>query len=351
MGKGKRILRSVYNLFFLRRLDPDYDEYRISIIRLMNYFTVASAAIESVVSLLYQDFAYFSLAITCALFLTLALKNQSKDIHRTANTILLYFLCTGIGLATVHLDDVNMYIFSPITVLFLVGISGIRRGVAWALLYIAIAGISLTRYYLAEKSLPVEFEVLMGSAIAMVYTLCLSIGLENTLKKMMRRLKHASERDPLTQTYNRRKFNYFLQREIDRHHRHQSHFSLLFLDIDHFKKINDTYGHDVGDFAIKSVVSSIETNIRQADTISRYGGEEFAVLLPETNTSAAVQIAENIREYIASRKFGAIEKCTISVGVTTFEHSDSIEDLLKRADQALYIAKNNGRNRTEMLAS
>ncbi|MEM9244406.1 MAG: GGDEF domain-containing protein, partial [Cyanobacteria bacterium P01_F01_bin.153] len=267
------------------------------------------------------------------------------------NTILLYFLWTGIGLATAHIDDVTLYIFAPITVLSLIGISGIRRGLSWTVLYIAITSASLSRYYLAKQDWPVDPEILAGSAIAIGYTLGLSIALEKTLKTLMRRLKHASERDPLTQTYNRRKFNYFLQREIDRYRRHQGGFSVLFMDIDYFKKINDTYGHDVGDFAIKSVVSSIETNIRQADMVARYGGEEFAVLLPETNTNTAVQIAEQIREYVASRKFGAIEQCTISVGVTTFQQSDSIEDLLKRADQALYIAKNNGRNRTELLAS
>jgi diguanylate cyclase (GGDEF)-like protein len=119
------------------------------------------------------------------------------------------------------------------------------------------------------------------------------------------------------------------------------------LDIDHFKTVNDTYGHDVGDYVLKATVNVIKRNIRKADIFARYGGEEFMIVQPETTIERAKVYAEKIRTIIEQNNFDKVKKITISIGVTMFNKNDAIESITKRVDDALYRAKDNGRNRVE----
>ncbi len=119
-------------------------------------------------------------------------------------------------------------------------------------------------------------------------------------------------------------------------------------DIDHFKRINDTYGHDAGDRVLKSLAQEVRTALRSIDIFARLGGEEFAVILPETLLVPALSVAERIREEIEEMAITYDKitlKITISLGVTQQEEGETVEDLLKRSDEALYEAKRNGRNR------
>ncbi len=155
--------------------------------------------------------------------------------------------------------------------------------------------------------------------------------------------------DGLTQVYNKRYFLETLEREMGRAQRYRRDLSLIIFDIDHFKKINDTYGHLAGDHVLKHLALVIKSRIRREDILSRYGGEEFAIILPEIDSDNAVQFAEKIRKLIEKAVFKFEETeipVTISIGVATYrgEHSD-VNEFIKVADDKLYEAKMQGRNR------
>jgi len=154
--------------------------------------------------------------------------------------------------------------------------------------------------------------------------------------------------DALTGIYNRRFLETRLKEECERHSRYSRSLSVLMIDIDFFKKVNDSHGHQAGDLVLKNVASKAASNIRKTDLLARYGGEEFCCLLPETDCFAAEIVAENLRvhiEVLENHFHHNPIKITISLGISSLGPEDSPETLLKRADDALYHAKRNGRNR------
>ena len=140
-----------------------------------------------------------------------------------------------------------------------------------------------------------------------------------------------------------------IEEEISKYKRYKIPFSVLLIDVDFFKKINDTYGHDKGDFVIKRISNLLKQNIRDSDICARWGGEEFLILVPNNNLDGALILANNLKELIEKNNFEIKENVTISIGVSTFDENSSQEKLLKSADIALYKAKENGRNRTEFI--
>jgi diguanylate cyclase (GGDEF)-like protein len=157
--------------------------------------------------------------------------------------------------------------------------------------------------------------------------------------------------DGLTQIYNKRYFLETLEREISRAHRYRRELSLIMFDIDHFKKINDTYGHLAGDYVLKQLASVIKSRIRREDIMARYGGEEFAIILPEIDTFNSSQFAEKIRRLVEKTVFKFEETripVTISVGVGSLDiggEAQSPVEFIKLADDKLYEAKEGGRNK------
>ncbi|MEI7612517.1 MAG: sensor domain-containing diguanylate cyclase [Betaproteobacteria bacterium] len=151
--------------------------------------------------------------------------------------------------------------------------------------------------------------------------------------------------DKLTQVYNRVKLDAVLHAEVSRAKRYEPEFSIIMLDIDHFKRVNDVFGHAVGDSVLVGVATILQNSIRETDTIGRWGGEEFLIILPQTGHEQAVAVAEKIRQAIFTTHFTAANHLTVSIGVTRFSTEDSEEQVLARADTALYEAKNAGRNR------
>jgi diguanylate cyclase (GGDEF)-like protein len=194
----------------------------------------------------------------------------------------------------------------------------------------------------------IEFLALLGSMVA--------ISLHNA------QLYHRSIFDELTQVYSRGHFDVYLSQEIERARRYGRsdesgeaealYVSLVMFDLDDFKKVNDTYGHQVGDVVLRQTAQLVRNKIRSADVVARYGGEEFVIVLPETAKDNAVQAAERLRRAIvnnkiATREFGKLG-ITVSLGVSTYP-DDSLDahGLVRAADQALYKAKGNGKNRIE----
>ncbi len=156
--------------------------------------------------------------------------------------------------------------------------------------------------------------------------------------------------DPLTGLYNRRKFSQLLDKELDRFQRYQHSFNILNIDIDYFKKINDTYGHDIGDKVLKQFADVLRNNVRRSDSVGRWGGEEFILLIIESTPEQTKLIAENLLKAINRENFDKVGNVSASIGVTQISKDDTYEDIVRRSDHALYKAKENGRNRIEVLS-
>lgn len=158
-------------------------------------------------------------------------------------------------------------------------------------------------------------------------------------------------RDPLTNTGNRIAMEQILQREVDLARRNQQPLSLLMLDLDHFKQVNDCHGHSAGDEVLKAVATTLKSQLRNVDMVFRYGGEEFLVLLSSTCREAAGMVGERLRHAILELQClaqGHPIELSISLGCATLLPGESVDSLLRRADGALYVAKRDGRNRLSM---
>jgi diguanylate cyclase (GGDEF)-like protein len=165
--------------------------------------------------------------------------------------------------------------------------------------------------------------------------------------ELWREAENKAEKDVLTDAYNRLRFEKFLSAEIARSLRYHIPFSLIYYDIDKFKRINDTYGHDVGDQVLKDVTRIVRQNTRNSDILIRWGGDEFIIILANQNEPKSTIVAEKIRSIIDAHSFPTVEHLTCSFGVAEFRPGDTPTTLTARTDLALYRAKGNGRNRVE----
>lgn len=208
-----------------------------------------------------------------------------------------------------------------------------------------------------------DLEILQTVAFALVMAEITIIegfisGLRGKLRQRNRELGEAMEQiqelvnvDALTGVYNRRRLFEVISEERNRYTRVPGSFSLCLMDIDHFKEVNDTYGHQAGDAILQEVARSVADGLRAIDCFGRYGGEEFLLVLPQTPLEGARIKAERVREAIASLRFPDIGdnfQITVSVGVAEYHHNESTDETLLRADQALYAAKDDGRNNVKL---
>ena len=174
------------------------------------------------------------------------------------------------------------------------------------------------------------------------------------LEELNVKLKDLSNRDPLTHAYNRRYFAEMSQKYLSLSKRHNHNISIIVLDIDNFKFINDSYGHAIGDDVIISLAKNLEKYVRSTDIVSRFGGEEFIILLYDISYTNSVKIAKKIRENIENIKLETVHgplKYTVSIGVSMYDQikdDSNIERTIIRADHALYIAKNSGKNQVQV---
>lgn len=170
-----------------------------------------------------------------------------------------------------------------------------------------------------------------------------------TIADLFETIKQQAVTDGLTGIYNRRQFDLCLTQEAERSLRQNQPFSLITLDLDHLKYINDTFGHALGDVAISTIAKVLKEKARTIDMAARFGGEEFGVILPGVDSARAMIAAERIRAAIEAEPIPQVKKVTASVGVVTFgEHTENIDELLELADKAMYNAKKSGRNQVKM---
>lgn len=255
-----------------------------------------------------------------------------------------YVLYASVDLADVR-TTITEITYTTLTVLYVVAylIFDSRTALRISL---AVFGLELFAV-LAKTELMwvLRMHAFMGAVIALIYTssyLKDQLLRQREMAEAMHRLAHTHQ---LPGVANRRELSSELQKETDKSERYERPLSIIFFDLDNFKSVNDTYGHDCGDDVLREVVGATERVLRTTDRLCRWGGEEFVVLAPETDLQEASLLAERLRVEIANNRSGSAPAVTASLGFAQYEAGDTSETLIKRADQALYKAKILGRNR------
>ncbi|RMF15969.1 MAG: GGDEF domain-containing protein [Gammaproteobacteria bacterium] len=243
------------------------------------------------------------------------------------------------------------YVFPP----FVFYLVGLKRGLLMmglmALIILIVFNFPQLPFVRAEYSL--DFQIRFLASMSFLTTFCYVLDYSrrktaDELLNMARLYEQASRTDELTQLPNRRDMRQRLDQEYYRYKRHGRHFSVILLDIDHFKQINDTFGHDAGDFVLTRFAEIVNDTIRKMDAAARWGGEEFLVLLPDTSLVQALALAERLRENVEQARIRykqTVIPVTTSAGVCSIGQTKDLEALLKQADINLYQAKIKGRNR------
>ncbi|MBC3766522.1 GGDEF domain-containing protein [Neptunicella marina] len=215
----------------------------------------------------------------------------------------------------------------------------------WLATFVLVALFLAYRYYtLALHSLMLDsknFELdLKNKAL---------LDLQEQLRARNKKLEYLSTHDSLTSLANRHFFNETVLKELNRAVRHNSQLSLLLIDMDNFKAINDTYGHSEGDKVLIETAQVLKKQVRSIDIVGRWGGEEFIILLPNTSLKDATMLANRICEAVMEQNITPVQKISCSIGVSRFKDGDSLDTVFIRADKALYEAKALGKNRAESL--
>ena len=201
-----------------------------------------------------------------------------------------------------------------------------------------------SKWMIDDYSKPVNYSMIF----LIIMSCIISVGLifYILMKKRNKELSQLVITDKLTNLYNRRKLEEYITEEIYRSERFKRSFTLVILDIDHFKEVNDDYGHQTGDKVLIEFSNILQQELRKTDFVGRFGGEEFVLICPESNTTDILPVVEALRLKIANSNFEEIGQKTASFGLTMYKENDTITSLIKRADEALYQAKNSGRNKS-----
>lgn len=244
--------------------------------------------------------------------------------------------------------------WSPVLYVLALLVFGVETGIRLSTgVFVGSLGVWIGQMLVSGSSFPFERSLVFQLYASDALLLLLLYGLGVILRlraQQAARLEHDANTDPLTLLPNRRYLMTQLAQEAARSARSGRTFSIVLLDIDHFKRINDLHGHDVGDRTLRGVAVLLAAHARNADVIGRWGGEEFLLLLPDQPLAAAAEVAERLREMVALHPFDTVGDTTASFGVAEYQvdgvgAGETVHDLLRRADRALYEAKALGRNR------
>ena len=185
---------------------------------------------------------------------------------------------------------------------------------------------------------------IVGGSVAILLVVLLWL---KKLRALNRKLEKLSITDRLTGLYNRLKLDEALESEVARAPRSGQTFSVILIDIDHFKQVNDQHGHQTGDQLLTAIAEILRAGTRATDFVGRWGGEEFLIVCPHTDAAGATRLAENLRQTIQDYRFPVVAQKTASFGVASFRPDDTVKEIVARADTALYAAKDAGRNKVE----
>jgi len=331
------------------------DQYNFAQTRniiLTNLFSAFSAllflslAISAFLREEYSVSAVFFVITFFALLNIIILRAFSSCSFSSGFLIILLNLSAIYAILFGGIDDTGIlmvFILPPI----LIFLRGSRTG---GILLLIMTGISIAILFFIDPRLILPHYSVPMKVVFMVCFVSLSVFSflhEISREYMEKQLESAASHDSLTGLFNRREMNRILKTESLRSQRYKRPFSLIMCDIDHFKKINDVYGHKFGDTVLQMIADVLVKTTRSQDFISRWGGEEFIILLPETELNGALVAAERLRSRIAEESiiFGKEEvSVTMSFGVGEFDPGFSIEENIEKADKAMYVAKRSNRN-------
>ncbi|MDH4200501.1 MAG: GGDEF domain-containing protein [Spirochaetia bacterium] len=221
---------------------------------------------------------------------------------------------------------------------------GVKIGLRWNIFSLPAIFFLLVNQIISQK-LPYTSAIVIFSSYTSLFLI--SYFLEKARQTIENKLETTTMTDFLTNAKNRRGFDHELRLLIESSRRHYQPFCLLFIDLDHFKAVNDRYGHDIGDEVLIVFTKLIQESLRINDEAFRTGGEEFAIILPQTEISGGRTFAERLRQSIKTFEFPCIKTITASMGLVQFYPDTKRDDLLKGADKMLYLAKDSGRDRIE----
>lgn len=255
-------------------------------------------------------------------------------------------IIAGIERPAMRLTEVYLILFWIFTV------SGLRLRYATISALIIFIMVFVVSYFYLPLTLEYFVMHCFWMSAAFSFGFLGAFLIETSNKKIFinhEQLKKAAVTDKLTGLYNRAHFDDLLQEELNRSQRYGDIFGLVLIDFDYFKRINDTYGHQVGDAALIEIAELMLKNLRSSDKIIRWGGEEFIIIYLNTDREEVLKRAEELRHTIASHHFETVGNETASMGITLYKNADTVDSIIKRTDNALYRAKEKGRNRVEFL--
>lgn len=226
-------------------------------------------------------------------------------------------------------------------VLYLVAVAG-------AVLLSCLVTIGFSYYFHGLLRLDYLVTGFLTSLVVSVLISYLFVALLTRLHNLKARIEELAATDDLTGVLNRRMYEITVRQEMARCRRYTQPLSMIMVDIDHFKNINDTLGHSRGDLVLRGIADAISDNLRASDYLFRYGGEEFVVLSPQTDIDGVHILANRIKTNVQKLRLPGVPPLTISLGLVSSNHEMSCQDMLEKADEALYAAKTKGRNRIEL---
>jgi len=339
----------IYN-FFTSNFNSD-DNRLTRILIILNTFLF----VGTFIFLFFFIFNYFFLTNTniaylniltasTTLYLLLDLR-RNRNLNRTINITLITLFIFFISFVYLNQNEQFGLVWTPFFPIFSIVLLGVKKGSIVSFIYFSIvftlAYAGIDTWENGEWSAISFLRLVISSLVLFAVIVTLEIALNNSYTK----LEQLSTTDPLTKLYNRRKINHILEKEIHKAKRYKTQISLILFDIDDFKKINDTFGHDSGDNVLKQLSKSVSTQLRDTDSMARWGGEEFLIVIPMLGVHETSMIAEKLRVTIESIQCENMIHLSCSFGIAEFDAiNDSIESFINKADLAMYKAKANGKN-------
>ena len=288
-------------------------------------------------------FAKIVATIICIGGLVLSRNIKYEHVVRVGATVTI-LLMSIVG-AIYKLDSISGLIWVPVLPAIFSFLAGMRQGALFSGIYLFVFSCSYFSYELVHQVAPVDIQLWIHSVLAYLVVFLISVFFKGEKQKDESILKYAAGLDYLTRIANRRGIVPRIEDEVERAKRYKHPLSVILVDIDHFKMVNDKFGHSIGDAVLVETAALLKAEIRGSDIVARWGGEEFVILAPETDLLACVELAEKLRKFIESFEFSNVGRLTASFGVTQFQFNESWEHFVERGDSLLYCAKNAGRNK------
>ena len=333
----------------------NYNQYPVIKRRFIYYgLPISALVIFSVVFLDLADRLYpaavFHFLLSVISFMMVFVTRRLRSPELAINSFLLITFLAISGQFFISPHDASLPIWMAVFPVLFLFVAGIKIGLRWSALLMLIFTVRMYLYPKFTDTVGVSDVIYANTMVVFLMTVGMMYLYEKVSNQYQDLLNVQAKTDYLTGINNRRAISETLENEISRVRRYKKSVALLLIDVDYFKKINDQHGHDVGDKVLCAIANIIRSSVRTSDMPARWGGEEFLVILPETDVAGARVVAERIRIGVASHRFPNLNQVTLSIGIAGMKLEDDSNTLIKKTDLALYRAKEAGRNRVELAA-